>query len=66
MSGGGGGIIIRNKLKGLFSDPLVSGVITGARRAKLDTIIARDEGTWTDQEVHFLIRCEAEAYDCLS
>jgi len=65
MSGGGGGrIIIRAAVRTSLEDPTVSGHITGQRKTKMDSILAKADEDWTDDETHFLMRCQSHAYDC--
>lgn len=65
MAGGGGGIIIIRSIKDTLGHPDVAQHITGSRRARMDALLARDAGSWSPAEVHFLIRCLSEAYDCV-
>jgi hypothetical protein len=66
MGGSTGGIIIRQNARKSLEDPTVSGQITGPRRSKMEAILARTDDTWSPHELHFLLRCIAEAYDCMN
>lgn len=61
---GGGIIIIRSNVAAAVSDTVLDNIPT----CKADiarALKANDPSTWTDNEVHFLLRCIAQAYDNL-
>jgi len=66
MGGGDGTVIIRKHLRAALEDPTVSGQITGPRRVKMLAILARDDSTQSPHETHFLMRCQAEAFDSMT
>jgi len=66
MGGGDGTIIIQNAVRDALEDPTVSGHISGPRRSKMLALLVRDSSTWSPAEVHFLLRCVGEAYDCMT
>jgi hypothetical protein len=47
MSGGGGHIIIQHAQAAL-TDPLVHGQLSTEMQARIDPILAKDPGVWTD------------------
>jgi hypothetical protein len=66
MSGGGGGrIIIRAAIRETLEDPTVSGHIEGQRKLRMESILAKEDDEWTDDDTHFMMRCQSHAYDCM-
>lgn len=63
MSGGGGGVIIRNKLRAAAETSAVQDHCNPTKKAKLNEILAKSDGDWTDDETHFVDRRIMEAYD---
>lgn len=64
MSGGGGGvIIIRNRIRDTAGDSAVLDHCHPGKRAKLAEIIAKNVADWTDSDFHFVMRRIAEAHD---
>lgn len=63
MSGGGGGVIIRNRIRDTASDSAVLDHCHPNKRAKLEEILAKSTADWTDEDFHFVMRRIAEAHD---
>ena len=64
MSGGGGGvIIIRNRIATAANDSSVLDHCHPARRQGLIDILAKNVADWSEQEFHFVMRRIAEAHD---
>jgi hypothetical protein len=61
--GGGGIIIIRNRIRDTGSDSVVLDHCHPAKRAKLEEILAKSTADWTDADFHFVMRRIAEAHD---
>lgn len=67
MSGGGGGIIIiRQKVRELAETESVRGQLTGWRKTKVDEILAKADADWTREDLHFLLRCTGFSFDELT
>lgn len=60
---GGGVIIIKKKLKAVAELDLVKDSTVEPRKARLLSILAKDEGEWTGSDFRFVVRCIAEAHD---
>lgn len=64
MSGGGGGvIIIRSRLRAAASDSSVQDNLDSIRRGKLNAILSKPDGEWTDYETHYVANCIIVAHD---
>jgi hypothetical protein len=66
MGGGDGTVIVQQKIRETLENPTVSGHVAGARHTKMKGILSREDFTWSPSETHFLLRCIAEAYDCMT
>lgn len=66
MSGGGGGIIIiRSRLRTTASDAVVQDNLDTIRKSKVNAILAKPDGNWTDYETHYVSNSIMIAYDNL-
>lgn len=63
MGGNSGPIIIRRRLRAAAEDSAVQDNLDVARCAKLNAILAKADGDWSDHETHQVIRAIAAAYD---
>lgn len=64
MSGGGGGIIIiKNRLKAAAGDSAVQDHVHPTKKPRLVDLAGADVTSWSDEDVHFVLRRIAEAYD---
>jgi len=63
MSGGGGGVIIRNRLRAAAETSSVQDHVHPAKKPKLLEILAKSDGDWSDDETHYVNRRIMEAYD---
>ncbi len=61
--GGGGHVIIRNRIAETANDSTVLDHCNPSKRAKLVEILAKNVADWTDEEFHFVMRRIAEAHD---
>lgn len=52
MSGGGGGIIIRNAIRTALTDPIVYGSLPANHKAAIDPFIHDEAGTWSPANFH--------------
>jgi hypothetical protein len=47
MGGSSGGVIVRQDVKTILSNPLVHGTLTADIQAAIDPVLAKDVGDWT-------------------
>lgn len=63
MSGGGGGHIIRGRLRAAAETSSVREQLGPLKLAKLDAVLSKSDGDWTHPETRFVGRCIMEAYE---
>lgn len=61
--GGGGIIIIRQKVRDSGNLDQVKDCLSPAKRAHLESILAKDVADWTSEDAHFVLRAVAKALD---
>jgi hypothetical protein len=61
--GGGGHVIIRNRIRDTASDSTVLDHCNQSKRARLEEILAKNVADWTDDEFNFVIRRIVEAQE---
>lgn len=63
MGGNSGPIIIRSRLRAAATDSAVQDHVQPAKLPKLNEILAKSDGSWSDDDTHFILRRIGEAYD---
>jgi len=63
---GGGHVIIRGKLRAAAETNVVKDNVPFNKVSKLELILAKADGDWTDDETHFVRHCIGVAYDALT
>lgn len=63
MGGNSGVIIIRSLIRPAGESAAVQDSLSAGQRLKLQDILAKSDGNWTDKETRFVLRKIAEAYD---
>lgn len=55
--GGGGTIIIRSAVKTTLSDPMVHGSLPNWAQVRIDPVLQKDVGDWSDEEHQLALWC---------
>ncbi len=63
MSGGGGGIIIRKKLKAALETNSVLDQLGPSKKARAQALVAQDSDNWSNADAYFALRCIKDAYE---
>jgi hypothetical protein len=61
--GGGGHVIIRNRIKDTANDSTVLDHCNPSKKAHLQEILAKNVADWSEEEFHSVLRRIAEAHD---
>lgn len=62
---GGGVIIIRSRLRTTATDSVVQDNLEFIRKGKVNAILAKPDGNWSDFETHYVSNSIMIAYDAL-
>lgn len=65
MGGNSGPVIIRSRLRAAASDSVVQDNLDFIRKGKLNAILAKPDGNWSDFETHYVSNSIMIAYDAL-